>query len=310
MTSDDRESAAPLDEGPGPRSSSFQAPARAADAEAPASSSVASGSDDTAGSAGATGATAAAGGRTARRKRKQMPLWQETALLLVIALVLAYVIKAFFLQAFYIPSVSMVPGLQVDDRIVVQKVSYWGGNGPQRGDVVVFEDPGEWLGPTASGGPANPAAQVLARIGLYPSGGHLVKRVIGLEGDVVACCDEQGRITVNGQPLDEPYLAEGLQCNGPELDAEVCTRVAAGEVGWETGPIPEGHMFVMGDNRAQSEDSAARLCPPNDTNACSPTRAFVDTDLVVGKVLAVVWPRDHWDRLTRPETFTSVPDPD
>ncbi|MDF9716917.1 signal peptidase I [Nocardioides sp. ChNu-153] len=295
MTSDDRESAAPLDEGPGPRSSSSGAPTGADGSEA----------------GGATAVAEAEGGRrSSRRRRKQLPLWQETALLLVVALVLAYVIKAFFLQAFYIPSVSMVPGLQVDDRIVVQKVSYWGGNGPQRGDVVVFEDPGEWLGPTTAGGPSNPAAQVLARIGLYPSGGHLVKRVIGLEGDVVACCDEQGRITVNGQPLDEPYLADGLQCNGPELDAEVCTRVAAGEVGWETGPIPEGHMFVMGDNRAQSEDSAARLCPPNDTNACSPTRAFVDTDLVVGKVLAVVWPRQHWDRLTRPETFASVPDPD
>ncbi|NEN80074.1 signal peptidase I [Nocardioides zeae] len=230
-----------------------------------------------------------------------MPLWQETILLLVVALTLAFVIKAFFLQAFYIPSESMVPGLQVNDRILVEKPSYWGDNGPERGDVVVFEDPGGWLGPAAAEGPSNPIAQVMSKIGLYPTGGHLVKRVIGLEGDVVSCCDEQGRILVNGQPLDEPYLADGLQCNGPEVNG--CTA------DWETVEVPEGQMFVMGDNRAQSEDSAARICDPAVNTACTTGREFVDTDLVVGKVFAVVWPRSSWDWLERPATFADVPDP-
>lgn len=288
VTSDDRDPAHPLDdEGAGPRSSSSE--------DAPA--------DEPA----ATAAEAPAKEGRQRRKRKQLPLWQETILLLSIALVLAFVIKAFFLQAFYIPSVSMEPGLQVNDRILVQKVSYWGGNGPERGDVVVFEDPGTWLSTTAADGPSNPVTQVMARIGLYPTGGHLVKRVIALEGDVVQCCDEQGRILVNGEPLDEPYIVDQPLCNGPELDAEACNR---GLEGWKTVPVPEGHMFVMGDNRGQSEDSVARMCQPMDTSECVPGPEFVDTDLVVGKVFALVWPRDHWRWVTRPdETFADVPDP-
>ena len=92
------------------------------------------------------------------------------------------VLKAFFVQAFYIPSESMEPGLVKNDRILVQKVSYWGGGGPQRGDVVVFEDPGGWLGAGDVAGPENPVAKALAKVGLYPSGGHLVKRVIGVAG--------------------------------------------------------------------------------------------------------------------------------
>src|SRR5690242_17054292 len=105
-----------------------------------------------------------------------MPLWQETTLLLVIALVLAVVIKAFFVQAFYIPSESMEPGLIKNDRILVERVSYWGGGSPQRGDVVVFDDPGGWLNASESAGPTNPLARAMAKVGLYPEGGHLVKR--------------------------------------------------------------------------------------------------------------------------------------
>ncbi len=289
VTSDDRVSPHPHDEDGDPRSSSFSG-AEPGDPEAPNATT-------------ATASEAAPDGRSkrSRRKRKQLPLWQETILLLAVALVLAFVIKAFFLQAFYIPSESMVPGLQVNDRILVEKPSYWGDNGPQRGDVVVFEDPGGWLGSAAAEGPSNPIAQVMSKIGLYPTGGHLVKRVIGLEGDVISCCDDQGRILVNGQPLDEPYLADGLQCNGPEVNG--CTA------DWETVEVPEGQMFVMGDNRSQSEDSAARICDPALDTACTTGREFVDTDLVVGKVFAVVWPRSSWDWLERPETFADVPDP-
>src|ERR671921_626155 len=83
--------------------------------------------------------------RTPEASKKHLPLWQETLLLLVIAIVLAVVIKAFFVQAFYIPSESMEPGLVKNDRILVEKTSYWFGGTPQRGDVVVFQDPGGWL---------------------------------------------------------------------------------------------------------------------------------------------------------------------
>ena len=153
-----------------------------------------------------------------KRRRKQLPLWLETVLLLTLAIVLAIVIKAFFVQAFYIPSRSMEPGLIKNDRILVEKMSYWFGGTPQRGDVVVFKDPGGWLDPSEDAGPANPLGQVIAKIELYPSGGHLVKRVIGVAGDTIKCCDKQGRISVNGQPLDEGGYVKttpGMACNGP-----------------------------------------------------------------------------------------------
>uniref|UniRef100_UPI0009E0A27C signal peptidase I n=1 Tax=Nocardioides sp. URHA0020 TaxID=1380392 RepID=UPI0009E0A27C len=127
-------------------------------------------------------------GGPGRAPRKHLPVWQETILLLGIALVLAVVIKALFVQAFYIPSESMEPGLIKNDRILVEKPSYWF-DGPERGDVVVFKDPGGWLQGEESAGPSGPVAKVLSKVGLYPSGGHLVKRVIGVEGDVITCCD-------------------------------------------------------------------------------------------------------------------------
>ena len=137
--------------------------------------------------------------KAGHKERKQLPLWQETLLLLVIALGLAILIKAFFVQAFYIPSPSMEPQFVKNDRILVQKVSYWGGGGPQRGDIIVFKDPGGWLRAQDTQGPKSGVKKVMETIGLYPAGGHLVKRVIGVGGDHVVCCDTQGRVTVNGR---------------------------------------------------------------------------------------------------------------
>ena len=232
--------------------------------------------------------------------KKQLPWWQETVLLLGIALLLAVVIKAFFVQAFYIPSESMEPGLVKNDRILVQKVSYWGGGSPQRGDVVVFKDPGDWLGPTESAGPPNTLTSLLAKVGLYPQGGHLVKRVIGVAGDTIHCCDEQGRILVNGQPLNEDeYVRDDrrTKCNGP----------MTGTCDWTAGPVPEGHIFVMGDNRGHSADSTVHMCPTNATD-CVPGDEYVPVDLVVGKVFVVLWPWDHFRWVVRPDTFADVPD--
>lgn len=239
-------------------------------------------------------------GRTSGRPRTSLPLWQESILLLGFALVLAIIVKAVFLQAFYIPSESMEPGLVKNDRILVQKVSYWFGGSPERGDIVVFEDPGGWLGPGEDGGSTSGVASVLAKVGLYPSGGHLVKRVVGVAGDIVACCDAQGRITVNGVPLDEKGYTK--------LDKAPCFGPMTGNCDWTSGPVPAGKIFVMGDNRSHSGDSSEHLCTDAETD-CVPGREFVDDDLVVGKVSAVVWPFDHARRLGRPDSFSVVPDP-
>lgn len=237
---------------------------------------------------------------SSRPRRKPLPLWQETILLLAVALVLAIAIKALFLQAFYIPSESMEPGLVVNDRILVEKPSYWGGSGPERGDVVVFKDPGGWLSSAESTGPEGPVARLLAGVGLYPSGGHLVKRVIGVGGDTIKCCDDKGRLSVNGSPLEEDdyvTLDKSAPCRGPMPGCR-----------WTVGPIPEGRLFVMGDNRAHSSDSSARICRPKATD-CVSGDEFVPADLVVGKVFVLLWPREHFRWVERPETFEDVPDP-
>ncbi len=234
------------------------------------------------------------------RGKKHLPIWQETILLLGVALVLAIVIKALFVQAFYIPSESMEPGLVENDRILVQKPSYWFGGSPQRGDVVVFEDPGGWLGRTDQTDSTSGLTTVMAKIGLYPTGGHLVKRVIGIEGDVIECCDNEGRILVNGMPLEEEsYVADekGVPCKGP----------MTGNCEWSAGPVPAGNVFVMGDNRAHSGDSTVHLCLENETECTR--NPYVDNDLIVGKVFALVWPRDHFDWIGRPDALDDVPDP-
>ncbi len=233
--------------------------------------------------------------RAEKFRRKPLPIWLESILLLGLALLLAVVIKSFFVQAFYIPSASMEPGLVENDRILVEKWSYWGSSTPERGDVVVFEDPGGWLPAEDADSSAGLARRVLEKVGLHPTGGHLVKRVIGVAGDIVTCCDEQGRILVNGTPLDEPYLKNSGACNGP--------MVVGCE--WRAGPIPKGHLFVMGDHRDRSADSSYRLCDPAD-GSCAAGDAYVPNDLVVGRVFVLMWPREHFGWIKRPATFDDL----
>ena len=218
-----------------------------------------------------------------RRRRKPLPVWQEMVLLLALALVLAIGIKAFFVQAFYIPSASMNDTLVQSDRILVQKVSYWGGGAPHRGDIIVFSDPGGWLNASEAETPGGPPARVLEKLGLYPSGGHLVKRVIGVGGDEVKCCDGRGRVTVNGVALNEKsYLAKGARPSLIDFDVK----------------IKRGYLWVQGDNRANSADSRVHLGDPGGGQ--------VPADDVVGKVFAVVWPLGHAKTLHTPATFESV----
>ena len=230
--------------------------------------------------------------------KRRAPLWLETVILLVVALGMALIIKTFLVQAFYIPSASMEPGLVKNDRILVQKVSYWFGGSPARGDVIVFEDPGNWLiGPEA--GPTTLLAKGLAKIGLYPTGGHLVKRVIGTPGDTIVCCDENGQLEINGVAINEDdFIRPQPNCDGPMVNA--CSS------DWEV-TVPDDRLFVMGDNRAASADSSDRLCKPTNER-CNTDRAFVPIDLVVGKVFSLVWPLKHAEFIGRPDVFDNVPD--
>ncbi|HET7388732.1 MAG TPA: signal peptidase I [Nocardioidaceae bacterium] len=222
--------------------------------------------------------------RDEKVRRRSIPVWLETILLLVLALVVSAIIKTFFVQMFFVPSGSMEPLLEggptvKNDRILVEKWSYWT-QPVHRGDVVVFKDPGgRWLG--AEGvQDLTPLQQALATIGLFPTGGHLVKRVIGVGGDEVRCCDAQGRITVNGVPLHEnSYIIGGAKPSEERFDVHV----------------PAGRLWVMGDNRSNSEDSRFHQSLPGG--------GTVPVDDVVGKVWAIVWPFDRAKFLHDPATF-------
>jgi signal peptidase I len=223
--------------------------------------------------------TDAAASRTEpQKKKRRIPAWVEFVVLLAVAIGVALVVKTFFMQMFFVPSTSMTPLFVENDRILVQKVSYWTGD-VERGDVIVFDDPnGEWLG--GEDVDLNPVQKALAAVGLYPTGGHLVKRVIGVGGDHVVCCDRKGRIRVNGVPLDETdYIREGTNPSDMEFDVVV----------------PEGHVWVMGDNRTNSEDS--RFHQDLEGGGAVPL------DDVVGKVAAIVWPADRITRVQKPDTF-------
>ncbi|MEP6664978.1 MAG: signal peptidase I [Nocardioidaceae bacterium] len=217
------------------------------------------------------------GRRKAEVKKDPLPAWQEMVLLIGTALVLALIIKTFFLQAFYIPSGSMRDTLRVNDRILVEKWSYWAGD-IKRGDIVVFDDPANWLGEEDAQTSTNAVTKTLSVIGLYPTGGHLVKRVVGVGGDDVACTD--GAVEVNGTALKESEYVT--------LPAQACTG------NWDV-QVPKDRLWVLGDNRNHSADSRVHTGDPGG--------GFIPVDDVVGKVFVLVWPVGHWGFIHRPDTF-------
>jgi signal peptidase I len=217
---------------------------------------------------------------------------KEFTAVVVGAVIVASLLRGFVGQMFIIPSESMQNTLQVNDRVLVEKLS-----SIKRGQIVVFKDPGGWLtGPRAK--ERGPIGKAFQFIGILPdtSTEHLIKRVVGLPGDSVACCDASGRISVNDQPLEEEsYLyvgPDGVQVKPSQIRFEVV--------------VPAGRIFVLGDNRTHSRDSRCHL---NDVQAGTTkgASAFVPTDLVVGRAIAVVWPLGNARRLHTPATFEALP---
>lgn len=225
------------------------------------------------------------------KRERRLSARQEILLAVAAAVVVVVLAKTFFVQTFYVPSGSMEPTLRINDRILVNKLA----GSPHRGDVVVFSDPGGWDDRAANPSGINAA---LSWIGLYPSGNHIVKRVIGVAGDIIVCCDPAtGELVVNGHPVDEhAYAVPGgtaaKPCYGP-MPAPDCR--------WSAGRVPAGYVFVMGDNRAHSADSSVHVCTKLQTE-CHDV-PWVSVDDVVGRVFAIMWPLNRWSWLSRPTVW-------
>jgi signal peptidase I len=221
------------------------------------------------------------GGRRARRRAKRS-FWRELPILVVVALVLAVLIKTFAVQAFWIPSGSMENTLEINDRVLVNKIVYHLRD-IHRGDIVVFNGDGSW-DPGTIPVPGNVFKQFYdgfaSMFGFGHPGDILIKRVIGIPGDHVACCDAQGRVTVNGVPLNEgSYLYPG---SAPSL-------MKFSEV------VPPGRLWVMGDNRLVSDDSRLHQGDPGG--------GTIPESAVIGRAFVIIWPASRWRFLPIPATF-------
>ncbi|HSS67378.1 MAG TPA: signal peptidase I [Nocardioidaceae bacterium] len=207
---------------------------------------------------------------------------REVAIVVVVALIASALLRAFVVQAFFVPSGSMLPTIQLQDRILVSRIG-----GISRGEVVVFEDPGNWIPSSEQPPPPSGIRKALEFVGVLPASGHehLVKRVIGLPGDHVVCC-EHNHLVINGVEVDESDFIKPGTHRADNISFDVV--------------VPADHLFVLGDNRYVSGDSSRHLQEGQD--------AFVPESLVTGRAFAVIWPASDIAWLHVPDAYDDVPD--
>ncbi|MDT5035549.1 MAG: signal peptidase [Micromonosporaceae bacterium] len=205
-------------------------------------------------------------------KQRKNTFWRELPILVVVAFVVALLVRVFVLQTFYIPSESMQHTLDINDRVLVNKVVY-DFRGPHRGEIVVFKSPASWR--------SDPAEI------------DFIKLVIATGGDHVVCCDDQHRILVNGHSLNEPYLFHDVDGTADQPSDEPFDVT-----------VPKDRLWVMGDHRSHSGDSREQYLRSRD-----PQAATIPAKSVIGRAFVVFWPLSRWTWLTVPSTFDGVPGP-
>jgi len=205
-------------------------------------------------------------------EKRRGSFWRELPILVGVAILVAVLVRAFVLQTFFIPSPSMEHTLNIDDRVLVNKLVY-DFREPRRGEIVVFKAPQQWQSGT--------------------EGEDFIKRIIGISGDHVQCCDAKQRLMVNGHPLDEPYVytdADGVQNEAADEPFDIT--------------VPAGRLWVMGDHREASADSLEHWETSQNIED-----ATIKADSVVGRAFTIFWPVNRATWLTVPPTFEGVPAP-
>jgi signal peptidase I len=224
--------------------------------------------------------TSTGSGKHARPAKRRRSFWRELPVLIIVALVLALLIKSFVIQAFYIPSASMENTLEIGDRVLINKVVYHL-RPIHRGDIVVFDGNGSWdfNAPSSSNIFSTAVNELEGIVGVSHDSSIYIKRVIGLPGDHVKCCNAQGQVTVNGVPLSEAsYLYPG---NAPSTPFSTV--------------VPPGRLWVMGDHRLVSYDSRGHMGDPGGGS--------IPESGVLGRAFVIIWPPSRWSFLDIPATF-------
>ena len=218
-----------------------------------------------------------------------MPIWWHV----IVAVLVVALVQALAVKLYQVPSASMEQTLTPGDRLLVNRLAHVVSD-PGRGEIVVFEASADWRGDTAS---ADDSALVAAVkwlgdiVGIGPgTGGALVKRIIGLPGETIACCDADGRVTVDGEPIDEPWIFEDLPFVPGESD---CSSEVRSQRCFEPVTVPVDNYLVLGDHRSASADSVIG-CRGSPVSDCA---RFVERDAIVGRAVAVVLPFAHWHGL-------------